>query len=111
MMEEGSVIEEVVKLTPFGRFRVVVKNILMFIITLKWVLEIVKTLGKFFIGLFKITIKSIHKLTSPDTWDVVIFVGFIWLLLGFATGIILGYHYGIYEKILEWLDLLKNATG
>ena len=111
MMEEETVIEEIVKLTPFGRFRAVLKKILFFIITLKWVIEIVKTLGKFFIGLFKISIKSIHKLTSPDTWDVVLFVGFIWLLLGFATGIILGYHYGIYDQILEWLDLLENATG
>ena len=105
---EEEALEQVVKLSPLRRFWGLIKKVLIFVVTLKWTLEILKRLGKFIIAFFKITMKSVNKLTDPQTWDVVLFVGCLWLIIGFIAGIILQVNYDILNTVKEWIQYVQS---
>jgi hypothetical protein len=94
------------KVSPLGKL----KNIILYILLLKWILQIISMLGKGLIGFLRISINSIHKLTSPEVGITLLFILVMSLLIGFSTGVILQEHFGLYDEIIKLIEGISNYT-
>ena len=118
---EENIIEEVLeknvlnKISPLSRLRSVLKKILFFIITLKWILETIKLTwslgGKCANHMRKALKLSItDKYDEGGVWATVLWIKFWAIAFGFIGGYLLHY-FELFTKIDEWVELIIDAVG
>jgi hypothetical protein len=113
---ETEVIEELIpeeivsKLSPWSRFKKGLKKVLLFIVTLKIVLE---TLKLIFSGIMKginMTRKAVLLSLRDDTWKTVLWIKVWWVVFGLIGGYLLHY-FGVFIQLDDWIQLLIDAMG
>jgi len=118
---ENKIVEEVLnetvvnKISPFARFRSVLKKILFFIITLKWILETIKLAwslgGKSANHMRKALKLSItDKYDESSVWATVLWIKFWAIAFGLIGGYLLHY-FELFTKLDEWVQLIIDAMG
>ncbi|MDA3780310.1 MAG: hypothetical protein PF487_08875 [Bacteroidales bacterium] len=96
----------VAKLSPWHRFKAVLKKILMFIITLKIVLETLKLLSQMMMKWFDMIRKTMLLHLSDTSWRVMLWATFWRLVYGVIGGILLEYYFQISDKVLELIEMV-----
>lgn len=109
---EEKIIEEVLsdgiigKLSPIGRFKAGFKKVLMFIITLKIILETIRLLGNAIIKAIDLVRRAILISLEEKSWKVILWIKFWRVVYGIIGGVILEYNFGLFTKVLDFFNQL-----
>ena len=118
---EEKIIEELLeetvvnKLSPFVRIKAILKKALFVIITLKWLLELIKLLWSL-LGKCANNMRKALKLSITDkydesgVWATVLWIKFWFVVFGLIGGYLLHY-FELFTKIDEWVKLIIDAMG
>lgn len=104
-MIEDKIVENVIKagsdkLSPME----VLRKILMFIITLKIVLETLKIIGGLLLKAINMVRQSILISLQNETWKIMLWVKTWRLIFGLIAGLALEYYFQLGTKILAFVE-------
>ena len=111
----GEITEKLVnKLSPAAKFKKIIKNVGLFIITFKWFLELLRLIGK---GLTKsadnnrraVKMSITDKYDEGNVWVTVFWIKYRWTLIGLIGGILLQYYFDLFTMMEDFFDIITNV--
>lgn len=103
MSVEDKVVEEVVEQTkPTSHLKKVIK----FIITFKFLLELIMLISKLFLSIFNQARRATLLQLDDDSWKTVLWIKFWYLVFGLLGGVYLQSRYGLIDKAIDLIEAI-----